>query len=227
MTSLPSSERYGRLIIIAFVCSRRFYMRIICVVLATAAVFLSLSCGSHPGAVDLGPLVVNGTVWTMDQAQENRTVVSQNPKRSSYAVYTDSVGIAEAGMGFGYLNYLAFPDTAYFDSLKIYGSTVPDTFFGPYAVNGNSISAAVYMFDTTVDLEFVRTITDRLTLDFPAIEVSYHMPGMGMAFSQVFANTQERDDYIATLDTAFHPATMDSIVYRTVSYSYTRRPGIQ
>jgi hypothetical protein len=185
-----------------------------------AAVVFGFSCGKDNGPSGHAPrLDMSGDIWKIVVAQVHRTVISQGPKSTVDNLYGDSVSIADAGTEFGYFNYMAFLTC---DSLKIYGSMVPDTFRGIYSAYGNTISASIVTATATLNLVLNRDEFNQFWLDFPAVETAYYMTGGASAGSQTFAGIQERDDYIATLDTAFHPAIMDSIVYTTVYYAYIK-----
>lgn len=182
-----------------------------------SAAVLCISCGNNNQPSNPAPVDMGGTVWKIVVAQENRTVISQGPKRTVGNLYGDSASIAGLGTEFGRFNRMAFLTI---DSLRIYGSTVTDTFPGGYSAYGSTISATVVTSDTTLHLVLNKDAYNQLWLDFPAVKTAYYMPGMGMTVSSIFGSLAERDGYIATLDTAFHAATMDSIVYTTVMYAY-------
>jgi hypothetical protein len=181
-----------------------------------------LSCSNNT----IGPTGPSTDVWKIVSATEYRAVISQNPELIDSTTVTDTHAIAELGTDFGYVNYLSFLSA---DSLKIYGSAVWGEFSGAYTRQDSTITTVITLFDSlktdslTLHLEYLAKADGRMVLEYPGLTVNYYGPGMGMAYVANFESLHARDSVIATLDTAFHAATMDSIVYSIVTYYYTKQ----
>jgi hypothetical protein len=181
-----------------------------------------LSCGKDSnGPGSSTPINVTGTVWKIVAAEVQQTTISQSPKKTIDIFFGDSASIAEKVSGFGKYNYLSFFTN---DSLEIYSTIVPDRHTGEYGVQDSTVYAFfVPTVSTILNLKFTMDHNNQLALDYPAAEVRWYSPSVGMAETQTFSSLQERNDFVATLDTSFHAASMDSLVYSTVTYYYIQQ----
>jgi hypothetical protein len=181
-----------------------------------------LSCGNDSnGPAGPSPVNVIGTVWKIVALDMHRTVVSQNPKSTADIFYSDSASIAEKVSGFGSNNFLSFLTN---DTLEIYSNIHPGRYKGAYTAQDSTISSVFVTSATTArHLTFTMDQYNQLLLDYPSVEVQFYLPSGGMAYSRTYDSIQDRDDLIATLDTSYHAATMDSLVYSTAEYFYTQQ----
>jgi hypothetical protein len=184
-----------------------------------------LSCGKGTNSPNApSPIDVTGTVWKIVAAMSERITISQNPKDTVSILYGDSASIANLGMGtgFAYFNFLSFLTN---DTLEINSSMIPDRYRGAYLVYGSTISSVIPTSSTTaLHLVFTEDQNNQLLLDFPAVKVSYYYTSsMNMTHTLTFNSIQERDDYIATLDTAYHATSLDSLVSSTTEYYYVKQ----
>ncbi|MGA2506548.1 MAG: hypothetical protein ABSF80_03635 [Chitinispirillaceae bacterium] len=189
-------------------------------IVLAALCFLSCSKNSNNPAGP-SPINVTGTVWKIVGAMMERITISQKPKDTVGTLYGDSASIANLGTDFGYFNFLSFLTE---DTLKIYSNIIPDHYKGTYTAHDSTISSSIPTSDTTaLHLAFTLDQNNQLLLDYPAITVYYYSPSIGVAMSRTFNSIQERNAYIATLDTSFHAGSLDSIVYSTTEYYYIKQ----